>query len=264
MLTNLREGKVHMKYFRIIFSPTGGTEKAASALTANWKEAETIDLSLPDKDYSEYKIGKDDIALIAMPSFGGLAPQTALERLGQIKGGSARCIIMAVYGNRAYEDTLVQMEDAAEKCGFRIIAAVSAIAEHSIIHRYAAGRPDSSDCDVLAGFAEKIKNKIEQNDMTKPHIPGNRPYKKVGGVGLAPKAGSACTECGLCASGCPTKAISPDKIKTADSKKCISCMRCVSICPNGARKVSRLPVFAASLAIRKACSEPKQNELFTD
>ena len=33
-----------MKYYRIVFSPTGGTEKVAKAIMKNWKQIETIDL----------------------------------------------------------------------------------------------------------------------------------------------------------------------------------------------------------------------------
>ena len=251
-----------MKYVQIIFSPTGGTEKVAKAITENWPAVETVDLSVPDADYSKIVFQPDDVAVIAMPSFGGLAPQIAIERLGKLKGDSAKCVLAAVYGNRAYEDTLVQMEDAAVRCGFRVIAAVSAVAEHSIMHQYAAGRPDRTDCEQLAGFAEKISEKIQSGDDAKPAIPGNRPYKKAGNVGLVPKAGPDCTGCGLCAKRCPTQAIDPKNLKTADGKKCISCMRCVSACPQKARKVNGAMVSIAALAIKKACSEPKRNELF--
>ena len=102
-----------MKYVQIIFSPTGGTEKVSKAVAKNWPSVETVDLSVPGGDGSQIVFGPEDVALIAMPSFGGLAPQIALERLGKIKGNGAKCILAAVYGNRAYEDTLVQMEDAA-------------------------------------------------------------------------------------------------------------------------------------------------------
>ena len=251
-----------MKYIQIIFSPTGGTEKVAKAITKRWPSVVTIDLSIPGRADSKTVLQPEDTALIAMPSFGGLAPQIALERLGEIKGNGAKCILAAVYGNRAYEDTLVQMEDAAEKCGFQVVAAISAVAEHSILRQYAAGRPDSADCDQLAGFAGRIQEKLQSGDRKKPVIPGNRPYKKAGGAGLVPKAGSACIECGLCAQRCPTQAIDPKAPKTTDGKKCISCMRCVSVCPQGARKLNGAMVSVVALAIKKACSEYKKNELF--
>ena len=75
-----------------------------------------------------------------MPSYGGLAPEVAIERFKKISGNGAKCTIVCVYGNRAYEDTLVQMEDVAKECGFDVIAAVAAVAEHSIMHQYAADR----------------------------------------------------------------------------------------------------------------------------
>ncbi len=250
-----------MRCVQMIFSPTGGTEKAARAVTKNWPEVETVDLSLPGEDYGRYEFGADDVVLIAMPSFGGLAPQVALDRLARVRGNGAKCAVAAVYGNRAYEDTLVQMADAAEKSGFQVIAAVSAVAEHSIIRQYAAGRPDTADCGQLAGFGDQILTKARAGGA-KPAIPGNRPYKKAGGSGFVPKADSACTACGLCAARCPVQAIDPKDPKTADGKRCISCMRCVSLCPQGARKVNGVMLSAAALALKKACFVPKKNELF--
>ncbi len=251
-----------MKYVQIIFSPTGGTEKVSRALAANWPSAELVDLSDAEGDYAKTIFWPEDVALIAMPSFGGLAPQIALERLSRVKGNGARCILAAVYGNRAYEDTLIQMEDTAEKCGFQIIAAVSAVAEYSIMRRYAAGRPDRADCGQLADFGRKIDEKLRRGDLSKPAIPGNRPYKKAGGAGLVPKADPSCTECGLCAKRCPVRAIDPKAPKRTNPKKCISCMRCVSVCPQKARKVNGAMVSVAALAIKKACSGHKENELF--
>lgn len=95
-----------MKQYQIIFSPTGGTKKAANAVTQTWSQVETIDLSVPDTSYTDISFETDSLVLIAMPSFGGVAPQLALERLSMIHGNGALCVIAAVYGNRAYEDTL--------------------------------------------------------------------------------------------------------------------------------------------------------------
>lgn len=250
-----------MKQYQIIFSPTGGTEKVTNAITQNWSQVDTIDLSVNEINFSDVSFESDSLVLIAMPSFGGLAPQLALDRLSMLKGNGALCVIAAVYGNRAYEDTLVQMEDYAQNAGFRVIAAISAVAEHSIIHEYAAGRPNKDDCTVLAKFGEQILEKVSAGDFSTPSVHGNRPYKKAG-AGMIPKASSACTSCGQCALKCPSGAISTDKLKASDKSKCISCMRCVSICPAHARKVSNFMTSIAAAAIKKACSVEKENELF--
>lgn len=174
-----------------------------------------------------------------------------------------RCVIVCVYGNRAYEDTLVELEDLAKQSGFQVTAAVAAVAEHSIMHQYAAGRPDQQDQEELKGYAAKILAKI--NGEACPPVaalPGSRPYKKSGGVGMVPKADKGCTECGLCAKNCPAQAIRADNVKTADQKLCISCMRCVTQCPQSARKVNGAMVAAASLAMKKVCSVRKGNELY--
>lgn len=247
-----------MNVVEIVFSPTGGTEKVVHTISGCWsKYPITIDLSNPQTDFTQYEIRKEDMVLIGMPSFGGRAPAVAIERLKQLKGNSARCTLVCVYGNRAYEDTLAEMEDAAKACGFKIIAAIAAVAEHSIITKYATNRPDASDEKQLKNFADRIAG-IEEDGAS---VPGNRPYKKSGGAGLVPKATRECAKCGLCAAKCPVQAISKESFAT-DAKVCISCMRCVKQCPHDARKVNSAMVSVAALAIKKACSVRKKNELF--
>ena len=237
-----------MSYAQIVFSPTGGTARVADILTKNWSDVEKIDLSKAETDFSEYKFSSEDMVLVAMPSFGGLAPKTAIDRLLRISGNGAKCVVVAVYGNRAYEDTLVQMQDAAEKSDFRVIAGISAVAEHSIMHQYATGRPNQSDIAQLSSFADRIAEKSLEEKISKLVLP--------------PKCTSSCVSCGLCANVCPVQAIDRNNSKVTDSKKCISCMRCVSVCPQYARKVSSAMTSIAALAIKRACSEKKENELF--
>ncbi len=253
-----------MNVIQIIFSPTGGTQRVADIITESWGNP-VRKIELTDAGLQTTQLAKEDVAVIAVPSYGGRIPALAAQRLTEVHGNQAQCVVVCVYGNRAYEDTLIELKDLAEQCGFRVIAAISAVAEHSIIHEYAAGRPDGQDQEELQNFAEKILEKLNRSDIdgaSVPEVPGNRPYKKAGGAGLVPKADRNCNGCGLCAENCPAQAINRENLKAADSKKCISCMRCVVRCPQSARKVNGTMVSVAALAIKKACSVRKNNELY--
>lgn len=147
------------------------------------------------------------------------------------------------------------------KAGFHVIAAVSAVAEHSILHQYATGRPDENDDNQLTEFGNQILEKTGSGNESTPSILGNRPYKKSSAV-LIPKANASCSGCGLCADKCPAGAIDRKKPGMTDKSKCISCMRCVAVCPKHARKVSGFMTAVAGMAIKKACSVRKECELF--
>lgn len=252
-----------MKLYHIVFSPTGGTQKVATFLTdALEGEAANVDLTDGNQDFSAVQLAQEDVAVISVPSYGGRVPAVAVERLTMLSGQGARAILVCVYGNRAYEDTLVELEDAAMQAGFRVIAAVAAVAEHSIARQFAAGRPDAQDAKQLSDFARQIQAKLSAGDSTEPSIPGNRPYKKSAGVGMVPKSTKACTKCGVCATVCPVQAIDKENPKKVDEKVCISCMRCISVCPHSARKVNPIMLSAAGLMLKKVCSERKDCELF--
>lgn len=254
---------VQMKLYNIVFSPTGGTKKVADCLTGALEgDVTTVDLTDSKQDLNTVSLTKEDAAVISVPSYGGRVPAVAAERLGVVHGNGARAILVCVYGNRAYEDTLVELEDAAKQAGFQVIAAVAAIAEHSIARQFAAGRPDAQDIAQLSAFAKQIQHKLSEADTSEPAIPGNRPYKKAGGVSMVPKATKECTNCGACAAACPVQAIDKENPKKVDEKACISCMRCIAVCPHGARKVNPVMLSAASLMLKKVCSERKECELF--
>ena len=129
-----------MNCFQLIFSPTGGTERVAKAITQTWPNVQTIDLSAQNFTAPAIPFSAGDLVLIAMPAFEAMAPQPALDRLALLQGNGARCALAAVYGNRAVDNTLAQMEDYARNAGFQPIATVSAVAAHSLLPEFAAGR----------------------------------------------------------------------------------------------------------------------------
>ena len=252
-----------MKLYNIVFSPTGGTKMVSALLTdALDGEVALVDLTDSKQDFHTVSLTQEDVAVISVPSNGGRVPAVAVKRLCMVHGNGARAVLVCVYGNRAYEDTLVELEDAAKQAGFQVIAAVAAIAEHSIARQFAAGRPDAQDAQQLYEFARQIQAKLSAGDSTEPAVPGNRPYKKAGGAGMVPKPTKACTKCGVCAAECPVQAIDKENPKKVDEKACISCMRCISVCPHSARKVNPVMLSAASLMLKKVCSERKDCELF--
>lgn len=254
-----------MSVVQIIFSPTGRTRRAAEIIAAELRTVgAVVDLTDAGADFSSVTLNKDDVAIIAAPSFAGRVPALAAPRLAQIRGGGAACVALCVYGNRAYEDTLLELSDAASRCGFRVAAGVAAVAEHSVVRAYAAGRPDEKDVETLKSFAREIAAKIRRGvDGGVPAMPGNRPYKELSGGGtLVPRAGEGCVRCGLCAQRCPAHAISAEDPSVTDAGKCVSCMRCVSVCPRSARAVDANIISAVALKLRDACSVRKEPELF--
>lgn len=252
-----------MKVYEIYFSPTGGTKKVSGILTgALVDQAIPVNLTESDPDFCKVHMQADDIAIISVPSFGGRVPAVAAKRLSALQANGARAIIVCVYGNRAYEDTLIELRDLCSQIGFCVIAAVSAVAEHSIARQFASGRPDQQDTKQLLEFAETIKKKISSKNTEEPDIPGNRPYKKTGGAGLVPKPSRDCVKCGVCAKECPVLAIDLHDPKKVNGNLCISCMRCISVCPSGARKVNAVALSAVGLALKKVCADRKDCELF--
>lgn len=251
-----------MKNYMIHFSPTGGTKKVMDILTKEFLISQEIDLCKTDFNGSEFKFEKKDICFIGVPSYGGRVPKTVIERLKEMNGNDARAVLVIVYGNRDYDDTVLELKNEVTVCGFQVKAAVAAVAEHSIMRQFGTGRPDAADEKELLEFSKKIRTSLEKQALTQCEVPGNYPYKEYNGVPMKPKGNNNCSHCGTCADLCPVGAIPKDNPASVDKNACISCMRCISVCPRHAREVNKLALMAASKKLNKVCSGRKRNQLF--
>lgn len=253
-----------MSVYHLIFSPTGGTKRVAELFTKSFCSQSTcIDLCSRSENFSAFSFHEEDLCIVAVPSYGGRVPSAAIERLRRMKGNNARAILIVVYGNRAYDDTFTELQDALTDCGFSCVAAVAAIAEHSIMHQFASGRPDAQDERELADFAAAIRSRLEAGTLS-AHLtlPGNRPYLSYNGVPMKPRASKSCNTCGLCAQECPVGSIDPARPSHTDTQICISCMRCLAVCPQKARSISKTLLAAGGMKMKKSCGDYKKNELF--
>lgn len=216
------------------FSPTGGSKKAGEFF-CNGIAQQVHSVNLAAK--ADIATDADcEFAVFTAPVYGGRIPSLEAEKLRKLNGTGKKAVTMAVYGTRAYEDALLELNTIVKECGFEIIASAAVIAQHSVVPAVGAGRPDEQDAESIRGFAEKVLEKLVQGAGSMEHIPGNYPYKPELNMPAAPISLEACNQCGKCAAVCPADAVRVENgAVITDVEKCMLCMACVYDCPKQAR-----------------------------
>ena len=153
-----------MKWMIAGFSPTGTTKKIAKAITEG-TGCSVLDVDLTDLEAVKNVARLDDTAVLlaAVPVYQGRVPAVALERLKGIPGNGRYAVAVVVYGNREYEDALLELKNTLEENGFQVAAAGAFVAEHSIIRSIASGRPDEADIRTAKKFGADILEKIKES-----------------------------------------------------------------------------------------------------
>ena len=207
------------------FSPCGGTKTVADIINKACGDVLMQEITTPSMDV---ELDANTLAFFCFPVYGGRIPKPMYDRMEQIKGNKTPCVHVAVYGNRAVDDALLEMQDLSDKHGFITVGGCEMIAPHSVDPTFAADRPDASDREKLVDFLKKLD---EKQSLTEVKMPGNPDYKKkkVSDFPLYPSPSKECIGCGICYKYCPAGAISAKRMKT-NIRKCISCMRCVNMC----------------------------------
>lgn len=255
-----------MTYHAVYFSPTGSTEKIVNNIMEELSEsAHKIDITMPSSKLNALQFNEDDFVLVGIPVYSGRVPRLAKTTIERMKGKGTAVALVASYGNRHFDDSLLELKTMLEANGFLVIAAAAFVTEHSVVRKFGAGRPDGEDIQEIDNFAEKLKNKLKQWDK-ESHEPikvdGNPSYREYKSIPIKPHASSLCNQCGLCAKSCPAGAIPADKPQRTDKTLCVTCMRCISLCPQKARGFYWIQKVLAEKSIAKLCQGRKENKLF--
>lgn len=241
------------------FSPSNTTRKYAKAMTeAFGEQSQLLDLTHGPCDI-ECDLVDGDTVLLISPVYAGRIPEMAAELFSQINGRGMKAIVAVVYGNRDYDDALLELADIAVADGFEVIAAGAFIAQHCIFPKVANGRPDKSDIEKAVGFIREAKKSMKLDISS---IKGNRPYKKHSAVPLRPLTDEKeCSTCGICVLECPTEAIDPATLET-DKDRCITCCRCIAVCATHARKFKGIMYATVGKIFCSQNSKRREPELF--
>lgn len=237
------------------FSPTGTTKKIVSAIAESIEknigencELKKTSLTLPKEreDLLVYK--SSDIVVLGVPVYAGRVPNILLKYLDTLEGNSAIGIPIVLYGNRNYDDALIELADIMREKGFKVVGAGAFIGEHSFSKILAKKRPNKDDIEKAKNFGLKISEKIknmDRNVYTELKIKGNRPYrpyyrpKNIAGEfydfrKIKPKTSDRCIDCKICVYLCPVGSIDLDDVSKINGI-CIKCGGCIKGCLTNAK-----------------------------
>jgi ferredoxin len=216
---------------------------------------------------------KGNIVIFGVPVYAGRVPRVLLEYVRTINGNGALAVAVVVYGNRDYDDALIELTDLLESQGFIVTAAAAFIGEHSYSMVVAQGRPDDDDMTLATEFAIRVSRKISGTvPIGKAAVKGNRPYRQLPVLtkdtgeeidlsNAKPRTSSACQRCKKCVEICPMGSIDRDDVSKIDGI-CIRCNACVKTCPSKAKYFSDTDYLTVKLWLEAHCSQRRMPEFF--
>lgn len=236
----------------VYFSPASHTRDVVRWMAKKAAEelgdiqVKEYDWTLPEARKQKIVFGKQDFVFLGTPTYAGRVPNKLMPFIRDSIDGNGACgAAVVTYGNRSYDDALMELYDLMERNRFHMTGAAAFVCEHAFAGSLASGHPDKKDRREAEAFAVKALHSVGGEKLRRL-IPGNRPlgpyYVPKGEDGnpvrfltAKPKTKEElCDDCGICAKVCPMGSISPEDVRNV-AGICIKCQACIQKCPNGAK-----------------------------
>ena len=272
----------------VFFSPTGNTRKAVVEIADVIARREgiavrEIDFTLPGAREEVRKFEAGELVIFGTPVYAGRIPNKILPAVQTLfEGNGALAVPVVTFGNRSFDNALIELRIELEQHGFHTIAGAAFVAEHVFSNKLAAGRPDEKDLQTSHRFAEEVAEKIKGleegplDGMAEIPAPAAvkgiepvpayyRPLQEDGSpanfLKAKPKTSDSCNDCGICARVCPMGSISPEDYRTVTGI-CIKCQACVKSCPVHAKFFDDPVMLSHTRMLEQHYERPAENEVF--
>lgn len=270
------------KVWAVYFSGTGTTEKTVRRIAAGMAQAldaelAVYDFTTPAARQRELRFGAEELAVLGVPVYAGRVPNVLLPYLTkQLHGGGALAVPVVLFGNRNFDDGLIELRNILTEDGFMPVAGGAFVGEHAFSRTLGAGRPNGDDLAEMDAFARRAAEKVTaltaapaepvavrgETPIRPYYTPRDRRGNPINILKVKPKTDmDRCGGCGLCAARCPMGSIDPADVSRVTGI-CIKCCACVKGCPAEAKYFDDAGYLYHKSELEEVYARPAANEVF--